>query len=56
MGDGTVHVPVVNVGQQDQWIKPRTTLGQLHMVDVCPVNNPVCFQEEEGTRGPSVLI
>lgn len=56
IGDGTVCMPVVNVGMQDQWIRPHTTLGQLHMIMVCPVNKPVCFQEEEGTRGPAVLI
>lgn len=33
MGDGTVDVPVVNVGKEDRWIRPRTILGQLHMIE-----------------------
>ena len=30
---GKVNVPVVNVGTEDQWLQPRTTLGTLHIVD-----------------------
>lgn len=51
-----VWVPVLNVGNQDQWIRLHTILGQLNMIDVCPLSKPVCFQEEEGTQGSAVLI
>lgn len=56
LGNGTVQVPVVNVGNQDRWLRPRTTLGQLHMVGVQPVTTSLHFQEEEDTQGTSVLI
>lgn len=31
---GKVNIPVVNVGTEDQWLHPRTTLGNLHVVDL----------------------
>ncbi|KAL1253019.1 hypothetical protein QQF64_017712, partial [Cirrhinus molitorella] len=29
---GVVHVPVVNLGEKDQWLRPKTFLGQLYRV------------------------
>ncbi|XP_067309059.1 uncharacterized protein [Pseudorasbora parva] len=31
---GIVHVPVVNLGEKDQWLRPRTFLGQLYLVNL----------------------
>lgn len=31
---GVVHVPVVNLGEKDQWLWPKTFLGQLYMVNL----------------------
>lgn len=31
---GVVHVPVVNLGEKDQWLRPKTFLGQLYKVDL----------------------
>ncbi|KAL2088289.1 hypothetical protein ACEWY4_015188 [Coilia grayii] len=31
---GKVNIPVVNVGTEDQWLYPRTTLGSLHVVEL----------------------
>lgn len=41
---GTVNVPVVNVGKDDQWVRPRT----LHLVDVN--SSPQIVQVEEQTQ------
>lgn len=56
IGDGTVDVPVVNVGREDRWMRPHTIFGQLHLIEVCSLNKPVCFQEEEGNQGPVACI
>ena len=56
IGHGTVDVPVVNVGKEDRWIRPRTTLGQLHIIEVYSANKPICFQEENSNQGPVAFI
>lgn len=35
---GTVSIPVFNMGTEDQWLHPRTILGSLHVVD--PTSGP----------------
>ena len=32
VGRGVLQVPVVNVGDQDRWLQPKTVLGELHFV------------------------
>ncbi|KAG1928789.1 interleukin-1 receptor accessory protein-like 1-A, partial [Pimephales promelas] len=56
MGNGTVQVPVVNVGQVDRWIKPRTLLGEMYLITARSANKSICFQEENGTQGPVAFI
>ncbi|KAL6455158.1 hypothetical protein MHYP_G00363990 [Metynnis hypsauchen] len=48
---GRIMVPVVNVGHEDQWLKPKVTLGEACMVSVHPVNRPVCFITQEDSHG-----
>uniref|UniRef100_A0A8B9GTI5 ribonuclease H n=1 Tax=Astyanax mexicanus TaxID=7994 RepID=A0A8B9GTI5_ASTMX len=53
---GSLVIPVVNVGHQDQWVKPKVALGQLSMVSVCPARLPVFFTEQEDDQGPVAYI
>uniref|UniRef100_A0A3B1KDF0 Gypsy retrotransposon integrase-like protein 1 n=1 Tax=Astyanax mexicanus TaxID=7994 RepID=A0A3B1KDF0_ASTMX len=34
VGKGVLQVPVVNVGDQDRWLQPKTVLGELHVVQL----------------------
>lgn len=56
LGDGIVHVPLVNIGTQDRWLQPHTFLGRLQMVSICPSNRSVSFCEEEIVPGFTVFI
>ncbi len=56
IGEGTIYVPLVNIGTQDRWLRPRTFLGRLQMVSVCPHSQPVIFGSEESCEGPTVFI
>lgn len=56
IGNGTVQVPVVNVGQVDRWIKPRTLLGEMYLITAHSASKSICFQEENGTQGPVAFI
>lgn len=47
---GMVHVPIVNLGVKDQWLRAKTFLGQLHVVNLPPrleVNQPVNMGQSE---------
>lgn len=48
---GIVNIPVVNVGKEDQWVKPRTVLGTLHLVDVHSSPQSVQVEEEKQDQG-----
>lgn len=56
IGNGTVELPVVNVGQVDRWIKPRTLLGEMHLIATYSTGKSICFQEENDTQGPVAFI
>lgn len=43
---GTVNVPVVNVGEEDQWLRSKTVLGTLHLADVHPSSQAVQVEEQ----------
>lgn len=53
---GAVSIPVVNVGEEDQWLKPRTVLGTLHLVDVHPSSQAVLAEEQTQDQGPAGCI
>ncbi|KAL6464602.1 hypothetical protein MHYP_G00269190 [Metynnis hypsauchen] len=54
--NGSLVVPVVNVGHQDQWLQPRVSLGQLSLASVCPAQCPISFTEQEDGQGPVAYI
>lgn len=56
MGNGNIWVPVVNVGTQDIWLKPKTILGDLHLADVQPTSRPVSFEKREHESGQVAFI
>ncbi|KAL6485096.1 hypothetical protein MHYP_G00071410 [Metynnis hypsauchen] len=50
VGKGALQVPVVNVGNQDRWLQPKTELGELHIVQ--PVSNPGVVQVHRDDQCP----
>ncbi|KAJ8393742.1 hypothetical protein AAFF_G00057950 [Aldrovandia affinis] len=53
---GAVNVPVVNVGEEDQWLKPRTVLGTLHLADVHSSSQTVQAEEQTQEEGRRVVF
>lgn len=53
---GTVNVPVVNVGQEDQRVRPRTVQGTLHLVDVNSSPQIVQVKEQAQDQGRCVAF
>lgn len=53
--EGIVEVPVVNVSCQDAWLRPHTTLGELHVVELRPNACSVTIEEEESTGKVAVV-
>ena len=43
---GTVNIPIVNVGEEDQWLKSRTVLGSLHLADLHASSYSVHVEEQ----------
>lgn len=56
LGDGSVCVPVVNVGVQDVWLKPKTVLGDLHMAELQATSRPIDFQKRQHDSGQVAYI
>ena len=44
---GMVRIPVINVGNQDRWLQPKTVLGELHVVQSPDSTCPIQFQVQE---------
>lgn len=55
-GEGTVYLPLVNIGTLDRWLRPHTFLGRLQMVNVCPHSQPMISGSEESCESPTVFI
>ena len=53
---GAVNIPVVNVGNEDQWLKPRTVLGTLHLADVHPSSQTIEAEEQTQDQGRLVAF
>lgn len=53
---GTVDVPVVNVGKEDQWVKPRTVLGTLNLGYVYSSSQTVQVKEQIQDQGRLVAF
>ncbi|KAJ8340599.1 hypothetical protein SKAU_G00352320 [Synaphobranchus kaupii] len=53
---GTVNVPVVNVGEEDQWLKSRMVLGTLHLADVQSPSQSIQVKEQMGDQGRVAFI
>lgn len=44
---GSVEIPVVNVGTEDVWLQPHTQLGELHVVDPLQSEGSVLIEETD---------
>ncbi|KAK0138619.1 hypothetical protein N1851_024847 [Merluccius polli] len=44
---GSIQVPVINVGNQDQWLRPKTVLGELHMAMSPAPNSSIHFEHQQ---------
>lgn len=44
---GSVAIPIVNVGTEDVWLQPHTQLGELHVVDPLQPANSVLIEETD---------
>uniref|UniRef100_A0A8C6TVK3 ribonuclease H n=1 Tax=Neogobius melanostomus TaxID=47308 RepID=A0A8C6TVK3_9GOBI len=47
---GIVQVPVVNVGSQDAWLRPYSSLGSLHVVQTQSYSCSVTLDEQDGGK------
>ena len=43
---GIVNIPIVNVLEEDQWLKPKTVLGSLHLADPQVSSQSVHVEEQ----------
>ena len=53
---GTVSIPIVNVGEEDQWLKGRTVLGTLHLADLHSTSQAVQVEEHFGDPDHEVVF
>lgn len=52
---GTVEIPIVNVGTEDVWLQPLTQLGEMHMVDPLKSRSSVLLEETEDHSTVAVI-
>ena len=53
---GTVNIPVVNVGEEDQWLRSKTVLGTLHLADLHSSSQAVQVEEQTQDEGRQVVF
>lgn len=53
---GVVRIPVINVGNQDRWLQPKTVLGELHVVQSPDLTSPIQFQVQEDEHEQMAVV
>lgn len=52
---GSVEIPVVNVGTEDAWLQPHTQLGELHVVDPLQSGSSLHLEEVDDQNPIAVI-